>query len=944
MGAIILYFNFSDSQLALLTSGCSRDYSHLIMGGIKRRRLAAFLALCALIVSPSLFAAFPPRYIRFEGLVPESGGAPVAGISSILQDKEGFLWFGTVAGLARYDGREFRFFSSASEAEGAVRIRPTIVFPAIEDRRGDLWIGTDGQGLFRLDKDKEVFVQYTHDPADPASLGDDIVLAVQEDRNADLWIGTRLHGIDRFDRSKGTFSRVPLDSGLGAVWDLLADRQGLIWAGTQNGGLYRIDPVSGKTVNFRFDPNDPRSLGSNTVWSIFEDGQGTIWVGTRGGGLNRLVPETGRFIRFTGDKDHPQDLVSPPITAIAEESDGRLWIGTSWSGLRIWDTVTGEYRILKHDSQDPDSIDDDNITSLLRDASGIMWVGTARGGIQKSLAARAKFPHFKHDRYDSRSLSRNEVRSLWTNDGGRLWIGFDEGLDEIDEQTKTVRRFRHDPKDARSLSPGAVLALCGDGAGRIWAGTDESGLDCYDPRGGRFEHFASDPANPATLSNNRIYAIHPDRRNPGVLWIGTHRGLNRLETRTRRFTRYLHDAADASSLSGNIVTSLGEGESGFLWVGTRSGLNRMDKARGTFERYTGDIKAEPGTGLNDDFINCLYEDGSGTLWAGTNNGLNRFDPARNRWTYLTTQEGLPGPVVCGILEDGAGRLWISTNRGLARYTTGTGQVTAFGPHDGLQGDAFLPGAHFKSPGGRMLFGGANGLNAFRPEEVKDDPYLPPLAWTAFTRNGLDMMLKTPFSKTRTLKLSSRFESYEFEFAALDYAMPALNRFAFLLEPRDGDWVSLGTAYMITLSRLEPGDYRLRIKASTPDGVWNEKGIALSIRCVAPFWRTKGFIALIVLFFGSGAVAVARMRSRLKSALTLVGEKADAVIDGYELTTREKEILRLILQGAANKEIERRLFISSSTVRNHIYNIYQKLGVKNRIDLVNRINKDARNRA
>jgi len=914
------------------------------MGGNAKSGLPALAVLGSLLLSTPAFAIFPPCYIRFEGLVPESGGAPVTGISSILQDKEGFLWFGTIAGLARYDGRRFRFFSSVSEATEGSASRPMIVFPAIEDRLGDLWIGTDGQGLFRMEKDKDIFVQYKHNPADPASLGDDIILAVQEDDRGDLWIGTRLHGLDRFNRAKGTFSRVLLDKGVGAVWDLLADRQGMIWAGTQDGGLYRLNPATGEKTNFRFEAGNPRSLGSNTVWSIFEDGRGTIWVGTRGGGLNRFIPDKNEFVRFTGDREHPQDLVSPPISAIAEESEGRLWIGTSWSGLRIWDSKTGEYRILKHDSQDPDSIDDDNITSLFRDASGIMWVGTARGGIQKSLAGRAKFPHFKHDRYDTRSLSRNEVRSLWTNDGGQLWVGFDEGFDEIDEQTETVRRFRHDPEDARSLSPGAVLALCGDGRGRIWAGTDESGLDCYDPRSGRIDHFVSDPANPATLSNNRIYAIHLDRRNPGVLWIGTHRGLNRLDTRTRQFTRFLHDAADASSLSGNIVTSLGEGESGFLWVGTRSGLNRMDKARGTFERYTGDIKAEPGTGLNDDFINCLYEDGSGTLWAGTNNGLNRFDPARNRWTSLTTREGLPGPVVCGILEDGAGRLWISTNRGLARYSTGTGQVTAFGPHDGLQGDAFLPGSHLKSPRGRMLFGGANGLNAFRPEEVRENPHSPPLVWTAFTRNGRDVMLKAPFSSTRRLKLSSRFDSYSFEFAALDYSMPALNGFAYALEPRDRDWVSMGTTPLVSLSRLEPGDYRLRVKASNPDGVWNERGIDIAIRCVPPFWRTKGFLVLILLFAGSGAVAVARLRSKLKSAFTLVGDRADGIIEGYDLTAREKEILRLILQGTSNKEIERKLFISSSTVRNHIYNIYQKLGVKNRIDLVNRINKDAQNQA
>lgn len=913
------------------------------MGGDKRRGLSALFALEMLLFSPVLFASFPSRYFRFESILPESGGAPVSGISSILQDKEGFLWFGTIAGLAKYDGRRFHLFSSAPDSARSDPSRPTVVFPAIEDRQGDLWIGTDGQGLFKLDKNSELFVQYRHDPSDPESISDDIVLAVQEDKRGDLWIGTRLRGLDRFDREKQAFSRFPLDPGAGTIWDLLADRQGKIWAGTQDGGLYRIDPATGEKTNFRFHPDNPRSLGSNTVWSIFQDGQGAIWVGTRGGGLNRFLPETDNFVRFTGDADHPQDLVSPPITAIAEENEGRLWIGTAWSGLRIWDRKTGEYRILKHDSQDPDSIDDDNITSLLRDASGIMWIGTARGGIQKCLADQVKFPHFKHDRYDPRSLSRNEVHALWKSDSGKLWVGLDEGLDEIDERTGNVRRFRHDPTDGKSLSSSAVRAIVGDSAGRIWVGTDEHGLDCYDPRTGRFDHYLNDPADPTALSNNRIYAIHPDRSDPGILWIRTHRGLNRLDTRTGRFTRYLHDAADAASLSGNIVTALCEGRSGSLWVGTRWGLNRLDKSTAKFIRHVGDIDQESGTGPNDNIINCLHEDSSGTLWAGTNNGLNRFDPARNSWTYVASQNGLPGAVVYGILEDASGRFWLSTNRGLARYNAGTGQVTAFGPHDGLQGDQFHPGACLESADGRMYFGGVNGFNAFRPEEVKENPYIPPLAWTGFYRNGQDVKLKTPFSPTRSLKLSSRFESYVFEFSALCYAIPSLNRFAYALEPRDREWISLGTTHTVSLSRLEPGEYKLRVKGSNPDGVCNEKGIDIAIDWIRPFWRTKWFAILVLLFAASGTAIVVRMRHKLKSAFTVAADTADSVIDGYELTAREKEILRLILRGASNKEIEGKLFISASTVRNHIYNIYQKLGVKNRIELINRINKDARNK-
>ena len=907
-----------------------------------KMKKAVFMLLGLFISTPILVAPFDGRYLRFEHLLPEFNGKQVISISSILQDRGGFIWFGTGVGLARYAGYNFTFYFPLSR-EGTTSL-PVTVYPIFEDSAGDIWIGTDGQGLLRFDKKKEAFVQYRHDPADPTSLSGDIVLAIQEDKSGNLWVGTRLHGLNRFDRETETFSLVPLDPDAGAVWDLLADRQGFLWVGTQEGGLYRRNPASGDITNFRFVLNDPRSLGSNTVWSIFQDKRGTIWVGTKDGGLNQFVLENQEFIRFTGDEAHPRDLVSPSITAIAEDGEGRLWIGTSWSGLRIWDGKTDEYIIVKHDSQDADSLDDDNITSILKDASGVMWVGTARGGINKCLADQVKFPHYKHNRYDLRSTSRNEVRSLWKSDSGSLWVGFDEGLDEIDERTGQVRRFHNEPSDGGSLSPGAVLALWQDGEGRVWAGMDGRGLDCLDPRTGRFDHYLSDPGNPATLSNNRIYAIRPDRANPGVLWIGTHQGLSRLDTRTRRFTRYLHDETDAASLSGNIVTAILESCSGSLWVGTHWGLNRMDRSTGKFERHVSNVGAPSGTGPNDNIINCIHEDGAGILWVGTNSGLNRFDPIGDKWNYFVTKDGLPGGVVCGILEDESGLLWVSTNRGLAKFAPRPETFTAFGLHDGIQGNQFNSGACFRSADGRMFFGGVNGFNVFRPEEIKENPFIPPLVWTAFYRNGQEVKLWNPYSRPRFLKLSSQFDAYAFEFAALCFIMPSLNRFAYKLEPRDQEWISLGPANTVTVSRLKPGEYRLQVKGSNPDGVWNENGFEIGIQLVPPFWKTTWFVVLVLLFIASGIAIVVRMWMKLKSAFTVVGDRADRVIESYGLTAREQEILRLILQGASNKDIERKLFISASTVRNHIYNIYQKLGVRNRLELVNLIARDAQKKA
>jgi len=900
----------------------------------------ASLALGALLLLPEPLAAFPGRYFRFEHFLPEARQAPVLGISSILQDKQGFLWFGTTAGLARFDGYRFDVFNPPTTSSAGRSLSPAVVFPVIEDSRGALWLGTDGQGLFRFDRTQESFVQYRHDPNDPASLGADIVLAVQEDGRGNLWVGTRFQGLYRFERATQKFSRVELGPDVEAVWDLLTDRHGDIWIGTQGGGLFRLDPDSGKLANYRHDPADPRSLGSDAVWSVFEDAQGTIWAGTKGGGLNGFQAAEEGFVRFTGDAGHPRDLLSPPITAIAEDAEGRLWIGTSWDGLRVWDRATGEYLILKHDSQDADSLRDNWITSLLRDASGIMWIGTARGGIDKCPALRARFAHFKHSRFDPRSISRNEVRSLWMGSSGRLWVGFDEGLDEVDDRAGPLQRSRSEPSDRRGLGRGAVLAFGQDSLGRVWAGTEESGLYVFDPRAGRFDRLQHDPKDPGTLSHNRVNVILADRLDRGILWVGTHRGLNRLDVRTRRFRRYVRGESDPASLSGNIITAIHQDRSGSLWVGTREGLNRWDRATGRFERYMGGSGRSAGSGPNDNSINCVCEDAAGLVWVGTNSGLSRFDRAASAWDSFEPKDGLPGSIVCGILEDAGGRLWLSTNRGLARFDPRTKTFAAFGLHDGVQENSFTPGAFCRSPDGRMFFGGTNGFNIVRPEEVQPNPHIPPLAWTGFFRNGQEERAGTPYARPRSLRLSSRLESVGFEFAALCFVQPSLNRLAYKLEPRDQEWTPFETGRIVTLARLKPGDYRLRVKGANPDGVWNETGLEVGLTLFPPFWKRTWFVVLALLFIAAGAATVVRMWLRLRSAATVIGDRLDEVTGGYGLTAREQEILRLILQGARNKDIERKLFISGSTVRNHISNIYQKLDVGSRLELINRLGRDA----
>jgi len=900
---------------------------------MKRGFLGLWLALLPLAAIPA--DSLPGRYFRFERLVPESAGKPVVGISSILQDRDGYLWFGTGAGLARYDGYEFVFYSpSAGRSQASF---PLVVYPIIQDRAGDIWVGTHGEGLLRFDRARRTFVQYRHDPRQPDSLAGDIVLAIQEDSKGDLWVGTRLNGLARFDREAESFARIRLDPEVESVWDLLLDRRGSLWAATLDGGLFRIDPDSGETVNYRFILDNPRSLGSNTAWALFEDRAGTLWVGTSGGGLNRYVPEDDGFQRFYGDEARPGDLAASTISAIAEDESGRLWVGTTWNGLRIWDRATGRTTTWRHDPQDPETIGGDSITSILKDASGVMWVGTSRGGIGKCLADEVKFRHFKPNLWDPDSLGGTDVRALCLDRTERLWVGLAEGFDRIVGRDGSVVHVTNQAIAAGGPGPGAFQAVVEDRRGRVWLGT-ERGLYVFDPESEGFVRYLNDPSRPNSLSHNRVHALSVDRDDPAVLWVGTQNGLNRFDTSRGRWRRFFQDPADPHSLSGDIVKAVGEDREGGLWVGTTNGLNRLDKATGRCLRYVHHITDPPGSGLASNAVNCVLEDRLGSLWIGTDAGLSRFDRQAGAWSSFNREDGLPGSSVAGILEDESGFLWVGTDRGLSKFDPGSGTFTNFGLRDGLQSLAFNPGACFRAPDGRMFFGGVNGFNAFSPAAVRPNSFVPPVVWTGLARHGRPVGLGSPYVHKTGLEISYKFGFMTLNFAALCYIDPAGNRFAYQLDPPSDDWIDLGSDHSVSIPGFQRGSHVLRVKAANPDGVWNDEPLEISIRIIPPFWKTGWFLGGAVLFLLAGTAILAGKWKRLKASSSLAAENLGAAVVRYGLTAREEEILRLVLEGARNKDIEARLFISASTVRNHIYNIYQKLGVKTRIELVNLIGR------
>jgi ligand-binding sensor domain-containing protein/signal transduction histidine kinase len=811
--------------------------------------------------------------IKFERISLEQGLSDST-VFCILQDSKGFMWFGTHDGLNKYDGYDFTVYRHNPQDPNS--LSDNTVWSIHEDRSGMLWIGTDGGGLDKFDRERGRFVHYQNAPNDPHSLSNNSVRAIYEDQSGVLWIGTE-DGLNRFDRENEQFIHYrnspndPNSLSHNFITAIYEDQSGVLWVGTFGGGLDKLNRKEGQFIRYQTDRNDPNSLSSNFVsstdpnslsnnfvLSVYEDQSGILWIGTWGG-LSKFDRESGKFTHYQTDPNVPHSLSHNYVLSIYEDHSGVLWVGTGGGGLDRFDRETERFIHYQANPDDPYSLSNDRVWSIYQDHSGVLWVGTGGGGLDKLDRETEKFTHYQTNPTDPYSLSHNNVLAVCEDLSGVLWIGTGGGgLNRLNRESGRFVHYQNNPDDARSLSHNTVACIYQDRAGILWIGTF-GGLNRFEQAGERFIRYQNDPDDPYSLGGNSVRAICEDQSK--VLWIGTGRGLDRLDRKTGRFTHYQADPTDPNSLSHNNVLAIHEGRSGVLWIGTfGGGLDKFDRKNETFTHYQSD-PGDPNS-LSDNNVASIYEDQSGVLWIGTfGGGLNKFDQEKETFTHYRYREdnGLPSDAVYGILEDDQGCLWLSTNNGLSKFDPRTETFKNYNVRDGLQSDEFNVGAYHKSGSGEMFFGGGNGFNAFYPDCIRDNPYVPPVVLTLLTQGGEELVLGKAVESLKEVTFTWPSDFFEFEFAALSYVQPEKNQYAYMLEGFEQDWNYIGTRRFGKYTNIPGGTYTLRMRGSNNDGIWNEQGTLVDITIVPPFWETWWFIGTVALILVGGAIGGYRLR-------------------------------------------------------------------------------------
>lgn len=758
------------------------------------------IAFCCLL---PLEAKEDYRYRR----ITMNDGLTSNAVRNIVQDKYGFIWFGTDNGLCRYDGTRVQPYRIS-------QLGINQYVSALQVTEDAIYVGTE-KGVFCLSYTTQ---QFSRLPMDIQS----VVTHLSIDKEGNLWVSTMEDGIWRYGLKTGQSKQYKLDTDYNAAAEVLVDHSNQVWTITNWGGpaIRRLNRLHDK-----FEPANISYKGNVGGLRMLQTHDGRIWIGSWEDGL-LLMHDDGRL----------EQVLNPSLTqaghhihTLYERDESCICIGCD-DGVICLNPKTREWKRLFDDLQIPQNKQSDRfVYAVTADTEGGLWVGTFYGGVHYLSPVGKRFDAFTIEN----GLGGNVISRLCEDKHGRIWIASDDGgLMCYSPKQRQFISYPH--QDVLAQQNAHALSFNGD---ELWVGTYTNGVLVLNIETGAIRQYL--PSQDShSLDNTSCYALYTDIR--GWTWVGTMEGLN-LYNRTENYFERI-GKTDA------MIIDIDEDMNGYLWLSTQGGgLWRCGIKDKRLKSYQHDDK-DPYS-LPNDQVNCTMVDEKGHLWIGTLGGLCRYDASQDHFDFIHLE--VPSHNIMGIIEDN-GALWLSTERGIVRYepraddpktedkTLIRPQSQRFTLHDGLVSEQFQPNANLKASDGRIYFGSTSGFNAFYPYEIKANSVMPPVYITELsimnrkelTAEGLPLDL----SQTKEIVIGygdNRMVS--FSFASLSYCSPEKNQYAYMLEGFDHDWNYVGNQTKATYTNLPAGTYTLRVKATNNDGIWSDKEAVLKVIVHPPFW-------------------------------------------------------------------------------------------------------------
>lgn len=833
---------------------------------MKNFRHAILLFLCCLVTGQLKAVQLKFNPINTTSFLPSNE------VRNLYQDSEGYVWISTYNGLVRYDGYSAIIYKSGAKNDG--RSIDGFVNVVTEDREHRLWIGTHN-GLYVLHKKKDE-IEKIVSPVLQNSYIEAIVYAT----NNDLWIGSN-KGLFVKKSGKKYFEACPMVKGDIAGMDIktiLEDKQGDIWIGTWNRGLYRYDILTGK---FHFyEGLNP----VNSAHILFQDSEENIWVGTWRYGLMKIVRpydmDNYSFVRYVHNDKDPESLADNIIYSIAEDRNSKkLWIG-SRSGLSILESEEGKGTFTNYLPENDDcQLPFNEVDALLCSRDGLMWVGMLGGGVYTVNTGRHPFV------YDSlvtlkKSFPTSSVRSVLQCKDGNLWMGImGFGLVLYNPSTQALVSYYNHPAFKHLPYISTVNDIVYSKSRNEYCFvTWDDGIWLFDGKSVRVINNRTYPE----LTDVCIYSLFEDSK--GNLWIGSRSGLFMLDTVNRLWTLDKLAPNDKKGFPQAAVFKIVEDKDGVIWVTTvTSGIWKIS----CLERKY-DVKIYEASENNIRSIGAmtLCVDSYNRVLAGTNgNGLNLYDREQDRFVPILSEYFKEEEVIFSMQEDDQKTLWLTTGKGMYHLDAPVDKknfsIHIYTQEDGLQ-EVFNRNACCKGSDGVLFFGGVHGLNIFNPADIKYDKSSYPLVITdlkiydtsvrRMQKEVVGKILDKPLDYTEHIVLEHNQNNFSLDFSILNYVNPLLNKYTYRLEGYDKNWmVTNAHRHFAYYNNLPAGDYVFTVKGANSNGVWSSCSRTVKITVLpAPWfsWWAYGFYILLLLSMAYYLYRTVRNRIRMKQTIEM----------------------------------------------------------------------------
>ncbi len=772
-------------------------------------------------------------------------------VTSVIQDSNGFTWFGTRGGLQRFDGYEMKLLKN-DFGKGSNLLSQSIEILK-NGRAQNIWIGTKSGGLSGYDLKTGQIRNYRNTTPNSTGFNGDYILSILDTDSEKLFLGT-WKGFEYLDKKTGQFHVInstwktfdiqpdgekgywlATSSGLRHINHQLVndanynfgipninitaividDAQHCLWLGTWDQGFFQFDPVTKKFKNYRHQKGNPTSLSSNNTYRMLLDSKGSLWIGTWGGGLDRFDRSSETFEKIHLDIPGLFTNDNQIILTIHEDPSGLLWVGTDGTGVFKLDLNQKKFTNIGIDNNS--RLESTHVLSVFVDPFKKLWVGTKGGSIQYSADWKV------FDKINSSIKSDKEVAAsvyqsrAFMQDGDYLWVGTNKGLMRVLNIASGVGAYEiFVPVQgvSTSLAGKKINSIVQDAAGKIWVGTQENGLGRitgFDKNNKPvFKNYLPAYGVKGALQNERVSCLLIDSKKR--MWVGTYKGLHLYDQAADQFQVFMQTDAVNNSLSNNTILSLAEDKFGNIWAGTQYGLNKI-------------------SGLQ----------------------ANRLDVDN-----YTTADGLPSDYIHAVVPDKAGNIWASTNKGIVRFNQKEKSFAVFDKRDGVQSLVFSENATYTDERGRFFFGGLEGVTHFYPDSIDISQFHPPIFFTNLTINNVpyefgngstgNTILSKPFYNTETISLNYKENIFSVEFAALDYHAPDKNEYMYQLEGFNKEWVYAGKNRLASFTNLKPGTYQLKVKATNSDKIWSPLAKTLTIKILPPPWKTWWAYSIYIIVF------------------------------------------------------------------------------------------------